>query len=160
MAMCLEGIKKNQDQGCDVCFVDGQPRDVAQAHQLASLPDPANGPAWVFELPLATPQGAAMAQFVIDHDEEAATGSSGGPAWRARFSIDVEPLGPVHLHLRVGRDSSGVTLWAEREGGVERLRGQGAALAQALSAEVAIHPGAPNRSTPTPGPGQFVDQSS
>jgi hypothetical protein len=129
-------------------------------HQLASLPDAAGGPAWVFELPLATPQGAAMAQFVIDRDEEAATGSTAGPAWRARFSIDVEPLGPVHIHLRVGRETSAVTLWAERDGGVERLRSQGAALAQALGAEVVIHPGAPNRSTPPPGPGQFVDQSS
>jgi hypothetical protein len=129
-------------------------------HQLASLPEAAGGPAWIFELPLATPQGAAMAQFVIDHDEEAATGSAAGPAWRARFSIDVEPLGPVHVHLRVGRDSSAVTMWAEREGGVERLRGQGGALAQALGADVVIHPGAPTRSAPPPGPGQFVDQSS
>jgi hypothetical protein len=129
-------------------------------HQLASLPEAAGGPAWVFELPLATPQGAAMAQFVIDHDDEAATGGGGEPAWRARFSINVEPLGPVHIHLRVGRESSAVTLWAERDGGVQRLRSQGSALAEALGADVVIHPGAPRRSTPPPGPGQFVDQSS
>jgi hypothetical protein len=129
-------------------------------HQLASLPEAAGGPAWVFELPLATPQGAAMAQFVIDHDDDAGSAASAEPAWRARFSINVEPLGPVHIHLRVGRESSAVTLWAERDGGVERLRSQGSALADALGADVVIHPGAPRRSTPPPGPGQFVDQSS
>ncbi len=130
-------------------------------HQLASLPDQTSGPAWIFELPLLTPQGATMAQFVIDHDAEAATGEPGSAqAWRTRFSIDVEPLGPVHVHLRIGQESSAVTIWAERTGAVERLRSQGTALAQALSAEVAIHPGTPRRSAPMPGPGQFIDQSS
>jgi hypothetical protein len=130
-------------------------------HQLASLPEAAGGPAWIFELPFATPQGAAMAQFAIDHDEEAAAGQSSSQAWRTRFSIDVEPLGPVHVHLRVSHDGdAAVTIWAERQAGVERLRHEGPALAQALSADVVIHPGAPRRSSPLPGPGQFVDQSS
>ena len=125
-------------------------------HQLASLPDGA-APAWMFELPLATPQGTALAQFEIDRD--GAQPGSGHPeeAWRMRFSIDIEPLGPVHVHLRLEGERAQVTVWAEREDGLERLRSQGAELATALPADVVFHPGAPGR--PLPGNGQFVDQS-
>ena len=125
-------------------------------HQLASLP---NGvaPAWMFELPVATPQGTGLAQFEIDRD--GAQPGSGHPteAWRVRFSIDIEPLGPVHVHLRMEGEQAAVTIWAEREDGLERLRGQGARLASALPAEVIFHPGAPRR--PLPESGQFVDRS-
>jgi FlhB-like protein len=77
--------------------------------QVASLPErvdvsapkiDVNGPRWNFEIPFVTPQGTAMAQFEISRD--------GGTeqqveavkrVWRARFSIDVEPTGPVHAQV-------------------------------------------------------------
>jgi hypothetical protein len=79
-------------------------------------------------------------------------------AWRVRFSIDIEPLGPVHIHLGMTGDRAAVTVWAEREDGLERLRSHGAELSRALPAEVIFHPGAPRR--PVPAKGRFVDQSS
>jgi hypothetical protein len=137
-------------------------REVAQAvarqtlHQLASLPD-GQTPSWLFELPVATPQGAAIAQFEIDRDGRQSGAAAGPEAWRARFSIDIEPLGPVHVHLRLDGERTAVTVWAERPEGLERLRGLGAELAHALPAEVIFHPGSPRR--PLPENGQFVDRA-
>jgi hypothetical protein len=128
-------------------------------HQLASLPD-GRAPAWMFELPLATPQGAALAQFVVDRDPEgSAAAADQAPAWRARFSIDVEPLGPVHVHLRMAGDQTAVTVWAERPESLEQLRSEGVALARALPAEVTFRRGAPPRQ-PAPASGRFIDQTS
>jgi len=125
-------------------------------HQLASLPDGAP-PTWMFELPVATPQGTAVAQFQIDRDGQGSTSSEASQAWRVRFSIDIEPLGPVHVHLRMDGDAAAVTVWAEREDGLERLRSMGAELSQSLPGEVTFHPGAPRR--PPPESGQFVDRA-
>jgi len=123
-------------------------------HQLASLPDAAAG-GWMFELPIATPQGAAVAQFEVERD--GARHADEEPGWRVRFSLDIEPLGPVHVHLSAKAGHAAVTVWAEREATLERLRQEGAALAQALPGDVAFHPGAPIR--PAPAPGGFVDRS-
>jgi len=137
-------------------------REVDQAvarqtlHQLASLPD-GQAPSWLFELPVATPQGTAVAQFEIDRDGRQ-SGATGAPeAWRVRFSIDIEPLGPVHVHLRLDGERTAVTVWAEREDGLQRLRGLGSELSRALPAEVIFHPGSPRR--PLPENGQFVDRA-
>ena len=137
-------------------------REVDQAvarqtlHQLASLPD-GQAPSWLFELPVATPQGTAVAQFEIDRDGRQSGAAGGSEAWRARFSIDIEPLGPVHVHLRLDGERTAVTVWAEREDGLARLRGLGAELSQALPADVIFHPGSPRR--PLPENGQFVDRA-
>jgi catechol 2,3-dioxygenase-like lactoylglutathione lyase family enzyme len=126
-------------------------------HQLASLPD-GSTTAWMFELPIVTPQGTTLAQFEIDRDGAGSGAEAADAAWRVRFSIDIEPLGPVHVHLGVKGDRAAVTVWAEREEGLERLRAQGAELSRALPADVVFHPGAPRR--PSPGAGQFVDRTS
>ncbi|MDB5423232.1 MAG: hypothetical protein JWQ29_648, partial [Phenylobacterium sp.] len=126
-------------------------------HQLASLPD-GPAPAWMFELPIATPQGTALAQFEIDRDGAEPGSADPQETWRLRFSIDIDPLGPVHVHLGLNGDRAAVTIWAERDEGLERLKGQGAELARALPADVVFHPGAPRR--PLPGAGRFVDRSS
>jgi hypothetical protein len=126
-------------------------------HQLASLPD---GPttAWMFELPIATPQGTGVAQFEVDRDAPEAGAADAAESWRVRFSVDIEPLGPVHVHLGMKGDRAAVTVWAEREASVDLLRGQGAELAQALPGDVIFRLGAPSRSAPPRG--QFVDQTS
>ena len=55
-----------------------------------------NVPRWNFEIPFATPQGTAMAQFEISRDGGEQEVEAAKRVWRARFSLDVEPAGPVH----------------------------------------------------------------
>jgi hypothetical protein len=126
-------------------------------HQLASRPDGANAH-WMFELPLATPQGPAIAQFAIDRDDAARSGADEAPAWQTRFSLDLPPLGPVHVSLRMDGERTAVTMWAEDPEGLERLRSRGGELAGALAAEVVFRPGSPR--PPEPPLGRLVDRSS
>ena len=76
-----------------------------------------------------------------------------------RFSIDVEPLGPVHVHLSPGAERASVTVWAERPDGLVRLRSLGGELARALPADVRFQGGSPRQAAP-PTPGRFVDRTS
>jgi hypothetical protein len=147
----------------------------ALAHQellgIASLPSstpgvaPSNGQAaeWMFEIPFATPQGSAVAQFKISRDGAQASNGRLVPVWRANFSLDVEPMGPVHAQIALSGERSWVSLWAERESSVTQLRGQQPLLTKALQdsdfvAEIAIHVGAPHQ--PAPSNGQFLDRQS
>ena len=135
--------------------------------QIASLPA-APGEAleaqvtrWMFEMPFTTPQGASVAQFEISRD--GAGGVGGEPAWRVAFSLDIEPLGPIHARVSLVGDQAVVSLWAEREMGLARLRDDQAMLSAALArasfrAEIAVHPGAPRNAEPHSG--QLVDQTS
>ena len=75
--------------------------------QVASLPDQVDTtasrldltvPRWNFEIPFVTPQGTAMAQFEISRDGGGNEVEAAKRVWRARFSLDVEPAGPVHAH--------------------------------------------------------------
>jgi hypothetical protein len=125
-------------------------------HQLASLPESGTN-AWMFELPVATPQGAAIAQFEIDQEAHTASDGETSRTWRVRFSLDVEPLGPVHVQLGAGAERAAVIIWAEREDALERLRSRGGELAGALPADVVFHPGAPRR--PPPPAGGLMDQT-
>jgi len=144
----------------------------AELLQIASLPEaPVAGRAvedqgarWVFDMPFLTPQGPAVAQFEISRDG-GGSGGEGGPAsgrtWRARFSLDVEPMGPVHAQVALTGDRARVSLWAERPTSMARLRGGqdrlDAALREAaLEPEVAFHAGQPRSAAAAPG--QFLDQ--
>lgn len=137
--------------------------DVEQAvarqllHQLASLPESGSSTR-MFELPLGTPQGTAIAQFEIDHDGGGGGGATAGQqTWRVRFSLDIEPLGPVHVQLGAGAERPAVILWAEREEGLERLREGIDGLAGQLAADVIVQAGAPHR--PAPPAGSLMDRS-
>jgi hypothetical protein len=140
--------------------------------QLASLPPGTQGappsdaqnPQWMFEIPFATPQGSAVAQFKISRDG-GGKGSKGvqTPVWRAQFSLDIEPMGPVHAQIVLAGDRTWVSLWAERDDGVQRLRQHEALLATALTdanfvAEIAFHAGAPRQ--PATNAGRFLDHAS
>lgn len=136
--------------------------------QIASLPAGADDPAeaqvsrWMFEMPFTTPQGAAVAQFEISRDGRG-RGGEAQPVWRAAFSLDIEPLGPIHARVSLVGQQASVGLWAEREAGLARLQEDsellGAALARAsLKAEIAVYPGAPQVARPEAG--QLVDQMS
>ncbi len=138
--------------------------------QLASLPTaPQPGSPdtqvtrWMFEIPFTSPQGATVAQFEISRDGGGGAEFDGAQVWRAGFSLDVEPLGPLHARVSLVGDQAGVNLWAERAEGEARLKAMTPMLAMGLAkanirADVAVHAGAPPR--PTPGAGQFVDQVS
>jgi hypothetical protein len=127
-------------------------------HQLASLPD-GQGAAWMFELPLATPQGTAVAQFEVQRDGRSPDGGEPVPGWRLRFCVDVEPLGPVHVQLGLAGEQAAVTVWAERPEALEALRREAPALARELSAGVMLHAGAPHPPAQPP-PGRFLDRTS
>ena len=149
--------------------------DAALAHmkllELASLPDaaqtnpgnPASGPRWMFEIPFATPQGSTVAQFQISRDGGGGADEQTGPVWRARFSLDIEPIGPVHAQVALLGERAWVTLWAERETGVQSLRAKEALLSKSLKdsdfeAEIAFCLGAPHRRAAAAG--QFLDSAS
>lgn len=90
--------------------------------QVASLPDADQTSAkagvdarhLIFDVPLATPQGTAVAQFRIERDGAGGDAETGKPMWRASFAIDVEPMGRVHAHIALVDGRTSVTLRAER----------------------------------------------
>jgi hypothetical protein len=139
--------------------------------QLASTPgapQAASGTqanSWLFEVPFAAAQGAAIAQFEIGREDEDGSPSgakSGDPVWRARFSLNLDPMGPVHAKISLSGGRARVTLWAENETTVASLSRQQDLLSQALLrdevvAMVSVFPGAPRQ--PAPNAGQFVDQA-
>lgn len=109
--------------------------------QAASLPDraePMHGdparPCWTFEIPFATPRGTAIAQFEIARDGHARPADAIKPVWRARFSLDVEPMGAVHAQVALVGERASVTLWADREDSAAQLRASAALLTDALRA--------------------------
>jgi hypothetical protein len=147
--------------------------------QAASLPDhasaatstilrndPTAGPRWLFEVPFATPQGAAVAQFEIARDGHTAPPPGQKAAWRARFSLDVEPIGPVHAQIALVGTRAAVTLWAERPETSTQLRDNAPALADALRqadldpGDVLVRAGAPPRAREAAPAGRFLDRAS
>ena len=120
--------------------------------QVASLPDridalpqPAQqgdpaAPRWNFEIPFATPQGTAMAQFEISRDGAGNEAEAAQKVWRARFTLDVEPNGPVHALVALVGDKTAVRMWAERPATAEKLRAGSAELGRAL-ARAELNPG-------------------
>jgi hypothetical protein len=141
--------------------------------QVASLPgqtdmtagrlDPA-APRWNFEIPFATPQGTAMAQFEISRDGGGNEVEAAKRVWRARFSLDVEPAGPVHAQVTLSGERTSVRMWAERPATAAQLRAGAAQLSQALSkaelgaSDIVIRDGAPAQTASAPA-GHFVDRA-
>jgi hypothetical protein len=141
--------------------------------QVASLPDRADAaggridqaaPRWNFEIPFATPQGTAMAQFEISRDGGGGDIAAAKRVWRARFSLDVEPAGPVHALVSLSGDRTSVRMWAERPATAAQLRAGAAQLSQALSkaelqpGDIVIRDGAPVQTASAPA-GHFLDRA-
>jgi hypothetical protein len=142
--------------------------------QVASLPDRPDAlgsridpamPRWNFEIPFATPSGTAMAQFEISRD-------GGGPdleatkrVWRARFSLDIEPAGPVHALISLIGERTSVRMWAERPQTASLLRAGVGDLSRALSqaelspGDIVIREGTPPQPQPAKA-GHFLDRAS
>lgn len=117
--------------------------------QVASLPDridaqgirtDANAPRWNFEIPFATPQGTAVAQFEISRDGNGVSVDPSRKVWRARFSLNVEPTGPVHAFVTLSGERTSVRMWAERPSTAAQLRANAPQLTHALR-EAALEPG-------------------
>ncbi|MGJ5079348.1 flagellar hook-length control protein FliK [Bradyrhizobium sp. HKCCYLS3013] len=141
--------------------------------QVASLPDRPDAstartdpapPRWNFEIPFATPQGTAMAQFEIARDGGTQSPDAAKRVWRARFSLDVEPAGPVHAMISFSAERTSVRMWAERPVTAARLRAGLADLSQALSraelspGDLVVQDGAPPAVMP-PRAGHFLDRA-
>lgn len=139
--------------------------------QAASLPVDVPGarndptvPRWNFEIPFATPQGTAVAQFEISRDGASSEAEAASRAWRARFSLDVEPSGPVHALVSLSHGRTSVRMWAERPATAAQLRINAPQLSHALR-EAALEPGdivigegAPPKAAPPPA-GHFLDRA-
>lgn len=141
--------------------------------QVASLPDRVDtpgaridpaAPRWLFEIPFATPQGTAMAQFEISRDGGGDEVEAAKRVWRARFSLDVEPAGPVHVLVSLVGETTSVRMWAERPATAAQLRAGAAQLSQALAnaelvpGDIVIRDGAPPQSRSAPA-GHFLDRA-
>ncbi len=141
--------------------------------QVASLPDrvdtagprvDAGVPRWNFEIPFAMPQGTAMAQFEISRDGGGNEVEAAKRVWRARFSLDVEPAGPVHALVSLSGERTSVRMWAERPATAAQLRAGAAQLSQALSkaelqpGDIVIRDGAPPQTAPARA-GYFLDRA-
>lgn len=142
--------------------------------QVASLPDRVDtssprldttAPRWHFEIPFATPQGTAMAQFEISRDGGHEEVEAAKRVWRARFSLDVEPAGPVHALISLTGDKTSVRLWAERPRTAEQLRAGMPQLSQALTraelqpGDIVIRDGMPPQAAPAARAGHFLDRA-
>jgi hypothetical protein len=134
-----------------------------QVDTTASRLDPAV-PRWNFEVPFATPQGTAMAQFEISRDGAGSETEAARRIWRARFSLDIEPAGPVHAMVSLSGERTSVRMWAERPATAEQLQAGVSQLSQALTraellpGDIVIRVGAPASSTLAPA-GHFLDRA-
>jgi hypothetical protein len=141
--------------------------------QVASLPDRVDAtagrldpttPRWNFEIPFATPQGTAMAQFEISRDGGRSELEAAKRVWRARFSLDVEPVGPVHALVSLSGERTSVRMWAERPATAAQLRAGASRLSQALSkaelqpGDIVIRDGTPPQPAPASA-GHFLDRA-
>jgi len=141
--------------------------------QVASLPDrvdaagvrpDTSGPRWNFEIPFMTPQGTTIAQFEISRDGGGNETAAASQVWRARFSLNVEPAGPVHAVISFSGERTSVRMWAERPVTAAQLRSGAGELSQALSradlvpGDIVIRDGTPPQAAPAKA-GHFLDRA-
>ena len=117
----------------------------------------------IFDIPLATAQGTAVAQIRIERDGARRGPKDIGPVWHATFSIDLEPIGPVHVRIAQTGERTAVTLNAERSESAARLS-EGLPLLEAGLRDADLEPGelrcyASSPPAPSGTPGMFVDHA-
>lgn len=139
--------------------------------QIASLPEDQNAlrpeqsaPRLTLDIPLLTPQGTGVVQLRIEQEASKRKGPDIRPLWRANFSIDLEPIGPVHASIALFGERAAVTLYAERDDSAQMLR-EGLPILEAglndaalEAGELRCRAGAPSAARSAPG--LFVDQAS
>ncbi len=91
--------------------------------QFASLSDGKDasvhrsGPATpqiMVDIPIALGRETAVAQFTVERDGGSGAEADTQAAWRVRFAVDMEPLGPVRALIAMRGENVDVQLWAER----------------------------------------------
>ncbi|NJL07560.1 MAG: flagellar hook-length control protein FliK, partial [Methylacidiphilales bacterium] len=93
-----------------------------------------NQPGWMFEVPLVAEGRTSIAQIEIRPDDgHAPAGAEPSQGWSIRFSIDVEPVGPVHALLTLKGANLAVSLWAERPATADLLQAGESGFAAALA---------------------------
>lgn len=117
----------------------------------------------MFDIPVATAQGTGVAQMAIERDGRHQSQSGNAPVWRANFSIDLEPIGPLHVHIALSGDRATVTLNAERANSAAALSAD-LPLLEAGLRHVALEPGELRCQAGSPrpaaaSPGTFLDQA-
>jgi hypothetical protein len=144
-------------------------------HQVASLPDRVDAavaqrmdqatPRWSFEIPFAMPHGTAIAQFEISRDGgQSSEAESAKKVWCARFSLDVEPTGPIHAVISLAGEKTSVRMWAERPTTAQQLKAGAGELSQALiraklqPGDIVVREGAPQQAAPASA-GHFLDMA-
>ncbi|MDO9413522.1 MAG: flagellar hook-length control protein FliK [Pseudolabrys sp.] len=96
-----------------------------------------------FDIPMATPAGTTVAQMRIERDGAQQSGERLEPVWRANFSIDLEPIGAVHVRIALVGGKAAVTMNAERTESAESLSA-GLPLLEAGLRKAELEPGALN----------------
>lgn len=144
-------------------------------HQVASLPDRVDAavaqrmdqgtPRWSFEIPFAMPHGTAIAQFEISRDGgQGSEADAAKKVWCARFSLDVEPTGPIHAVVSLMSEKTSVRMWAERPSTAKQLQAEAGQLSQALilaklqPGDIFVREGAPQQAAPASA-GHFLDMA-
>ena len=120
---------------------------------------------WTAEMPIATAAGTGVVQMTVERDggRPRADGTARPIGWRVRFSLDVEPLGPVHVQIGLSGEKLAIGLWAERPDAAARLGGdvgrlQGALEAAAIPVEsIHLATGRPASGGGTTSAGRLVD---
>lgn len=144
-----------------------QAASLPSAPSLAADPTDVANTHWNLEVPFMTPQGTAIAHFEITRDghNKGTAAEQRVQGWRVNFSLDVEPMGPVHAQVSLTGHRAAVRLWAERKAAASVLRDSVGELTDALRqaslepSEVLVRDGAPPRPL-KPGAGRFVDRAS
>lgn len=78
---------------------------------------------WLFEVPIRIADATSIIQFEIDEiDDHRPDGINDTKAWRVQFSLNVQPLGPVHGRLVLADHRLSVGLWAEDRVGATILQ--------------------------------------
>jgi hypothetical protein len=140
--------------------------------KIASLPDrpdlgtrpaDANPSRMTFDIPMATPTGTAVAQIRIERDGAQRDGDIVEPVWRANFSVDLEPIGAVHVRIALIGGKATVTMNAERPESAESLLA-GLPLLEAGLRGVELEPGVLTCQAGQPAPaaadhGLYVDHA-
>jgi hypothetical protein len=106
-----------------------------------------------------------LAQLEISRDRGGHEVEAAKRVWRARFSIDVEPSGPIHAQISLSGDRTSVRMWAERPATAAQLRAGASQLSQQLSraelnpGDIVIRDGTPPQATVARA-GHFLDRAS
>lgn len=90
-------------------------------HQLASLPqDDPTRQVWQFEIPLLHQEQADVHQMTIKR-EGGGPGAEHKPVWSLTLQMNLQPLGPMRVQLRLEGKALATLIWAERQGTMQLL---------------------------------------